>query len=165
MTLSYDLTGERFGRLIVLRISERRNGIRWLCACDCGKKTVAYGGHLRAGHTRSCGCIHAEMLQSGGGNVSHRASPPRHRMAEYECWVSMRSRCRSPKNKNYKHYGGRGIRVCERWEESFENFIADMGPRPQGRYSIERIDNDGNYEPSNCKWIPLSEQSKNRNSF
>jgi hypothetical protein len=100
------------------------------------------------------------MLEAGSGNVRHRASPHHNRMREYECWVSMRDRCRNPNNKRYEHYGRRGITVCRRWD-TFENFLADMGPRPDG-HSIDRIDNDGNYDPGNCQWATRSQQRRNR---
>jgi len=100
------------------------------------------------------------MLANGSGHVRHRASPHHNRAREYECWVGIRQRCNNPNTDGYNDYGGRGIIVCERWD-TYENFLADMGPRPIG-HSIERIDNDGNYEPLNCKWIPLVDQPKNR---
>lgn len=106
----------------------------------------------RVVHCQSC----SEQL-AGTKNRRHGQSETR----EYAAWTAMRERCRNPNAHNYSMYGARGIRVCERWDTSFENFLADMGPRPKG-YSIEREDNEGNYEPANCKWIPMSEQSRNR---
>jgi hypothetical protein len=157
-----DLTGQRFGRLLVVGYAGPTNAgnATWFCDCDCDGKTIVQGSHLRAGSTFSCGCAKRELRRNGGGNCRHRASPKHSRAPEYECWVSMRQRCRDPGCRSYKNYGGRGISVCARWD-LFENFLADMGPRPPG-YSIERVDNNGNYEPSNCKWIPKGDQSRNR---
>ena len=100
------------------------------------------------------------MLDAGGGHVRHRASSHHNRTREYECWVSMRDRCRNPNSKSYKNYGARGIVVCKRWDK-FETFLADMGPRPKG-HSLDRIDNDGNYTPKNCQWATTKQQRHNR---
>jgi hypothetical protein len=157
-----DITGMRFGRLLAVNYAgpTERGTATWRCLCDCGKIITVQGSHLRSGGTRSCGCVKQEMLKNGSGHCRHRASPHHNRMREYECWVSMRQRCGNRNSKSFAYYGGRGITVCERWH-SFESFLADMGPRPDG-YSIERVNNNGDYEPSNCKWIPKRDQSRNR---
>lgn len=150
-----DITGQRFGRLTALAPTRSASGrFCWLWRCDCGKETVARSGPVRAGQMQSCGCFRIERVRAA--ITTHGAS----RTPEYDCWIAMFQRCYNPKNPMFKYYGGRGIEVCERWHK-FENFLADMGRRPAGRYSIERIDNDGNYEPRNCKWIPQGEQAKN----
>ncbi|HEY1895138.1 MAG TPA: hypothetical protein VGG62_02650 [Terracidiphilus sp.] len=159
-----DLTGQRFGRLIALEPvgshhpSPNKHSIIWRCRCDCGAEVNAIGDYLRCGDKTSCGCKGREGLH----RRSHGHSRFRKRTPEYTTWKSMRTRCTDPNCNRYKHYGGRGIRICERWADSFENFLADMGPRPPGRYSIERVDVNGHYEPTNCIWLPMSEQSKNR---
>lgn len=151
-----DITGQRFGRLTVIQLhsaatrSPRRN-TRWWCQCECGATVIAFGVNLKSGNTESCGCLRKEKLHK------HGHARPRH--PTYGSWNNMLQRCTNPNDKRYKNYGGRGITVCERWH-SFENFLADMGLMPEG-YSIERINNDGNYEPANCTWIPRPEQGKN----
>lgn len=151
-----DLTGARFGRLVVCgrAAQKRRWKVLWHCECDCGGSTVADPSNLRRGHTKSCGCLQREKV--GAIRRTHGLSGT----SEYRTWLDMIIRCESPANEQWKNYGGRGISVCERWME-FENFIADMGPRPPG-LTIERINNDGNYEPSNCKWATMSEQNRNK---
>jgi hypothetical protein len=152
-----DITGERFGRLIALRPTKKRlNGhIAWMCLCDCGRKTLISGKKLRIGHTRSCGCWKREGLAA-----THGATRGRTKTVEYATWSGMLRRCRNQNSADFQYYGARGIKVCKRWLK-FENFLADMGLRPDG-YSIERIDNDGNYEPRNCKWIPMQENRKHQ---
>lgn len=160
-----DLTGQRCGRLTVLGMAEKRGKQpRWYCVCDCGQRTVVAGPDLRDGHTQSCGCLSADIntavFVTHGATIGKaaggRASP------EFIVWSSMLTRCRNPRSKTFKHYGGRGVRVCERWQGSFENFLADMGPRPSIDHCIDRVDPDGNYEPSNCRWHPKSERNRNK---
>jgi hypothetical protein len=151
-----DLAGQRFGRLIVVEFSglDSWHEANWRCRCDCGKEKVIPGSKLRLGNTKSCGCMKAERI----GNS--RRTHGRTGTSEYRTWRAMRERCASPNNKDFKDYGGRGIKVCVRWEK-FENFLADMGPRPKGR-SLHRVDNNGLYEPENCKWETWTEQARNR---
>lgn len=148
--------GERNNRLVSISMIDGR---RWLFRCDCGSEVIAHVSNVRSGHTRSCGCLKREesiarnktLLRTQGGLST---------TAEYRAWYNMLLRCNEPSNHTYKYYGGRGIRVCERWHK-FENFYADMGPRPTPMHSIERLNNDLNYEPKNCKWILRKLQQRN----
>lgn len=123
------------------------------CLRDCGKTTESLLSSIRAGRTQSCGCLKRECDIAKCLTHGLTGTP------EYEAWINMRQRCTNPKRPEFRNYGARGISVCERWE-SFENFLDDMGTRPMG-LSIERINNDGNYEPSNCKWATKVEQCRN----
>jgi hypothetical protein len=167
MPLLKDLTGQHFGRLIVLGISHRQRRslriviIHWRCRCTCGAETSVSTSDLRSGNTQSCGCLKLETAgkqsithghTSGGWSITFRA------------WSEMKTRCYNTKTKSFKHYGGRGIKVCNRWRNSFENFLADMGKKPVG-LTLDRINNEGNYTPSNCRWATYSEQNKNRRPF
>ena len=146
------LLGERFGRLLVLRyvgVNKHRQRM-WQCLCDCGTVAVVRGLTLRSGSTASCGCYRRICA------VTHGRS--RNGTPEYRIWAAMLGRCKSDGHRNY---GGRGIRVCKRWE-SFENFYADMGPRPSPKHSLDRENNDGDYTPENCRWATKKEQDRNR---
>lgn len=155
-----NLTGRVFGRLTVYRLNPTLKFTSWICFCECGNVMSAYASHLRRGNTVSCGCHRNE--QTGIRFRTHGKS----KNVEYRTWQHMLKRC--VPGAGHKDYGGRGIRVCERWsgKNGFQNFLVDMGERPKlpGRISIDRIDNDGNYEPGNCRWATQKEQMLNKRS-
>lgn len=156
------LVGQRFGRLLVLAKIKTHGDAgsrdtRWLCACDCGKRATVALGRLRKGETRSCGCLRREL--SGKTLRTHGAS----NTLTWKRWRSMVARCTMVNAKNYRYYGGRGIRFCERWKQ-FENFLADMSECPGPKFTLDRKNNDGNYEPSNCRWATELQQRRNRST-
>ena len=158
MSAFKDLTSKRFGRLLVLsRVANKGKQTMWLCLCDCGKTNNVQGGALNTNATTSCGCYKSEVMIKK--STTHGMSES----TEHSIWSAMKKRCFDPKSSDYPRYGGRGITVCERWKDSFSNFYADMGSKPEG-CSIDRIDFDGNYEPMNCKWSTHIEQANNKSN-
>jgi len=159
MSSLIDMTGQKYGRLTVLRRAPRVDGrTLWLARCECGHEGPHNGWELRSGKTRSCGCLMKELASRRrayykGGIASHPL---------YNTYMGMIDRCHNPASAAYPNYGGRGIVVCERWRNSFTDFVADVGPKPSRHYSIDRVDNDGNYEPSNVRWATRLDQLNNR---
>lgn len=151
--------GSRFGRLVVESLSRKnaKGQSFWNCRCDCGNTKEVFGGNLNSGNIKSCGCLRSE-----GNNSKHGHSKNGKQSREYICWVSMKGRCLNPSNNRFHQYGGRGITVCQRWVDSFENFLSDMGPKPSPRHSINRIDNSKGYSPENTVWSTEAEQQRNK---
>lgn len=168
-----DITGQRFGQWTVLNEAERKPGNRiatWLCRCDCGQESIVFGTNLRSGQSTSCGCRSSKKNFDTKETSVHGAR----KALGYSSWVHMKERCYNPNCNRYQRYGGRGIKICAHWRESFKNFFADMGKKPSKEYSIDRINNDANYScghceecktngwTANCRWATSSEQNLNK---
>jgi hypothetical protein len=160
MSKRKDLSGIKFGRLTVLSESLNRkfkSSRNWICKCDCGKEAIVTTARLNSGKTKSCGCLNVESNtdhgHASGGKIS----------SEYKSWAGMKYRCYDPKYYQFKNYGGRGIKVCDRWLNSFENFLEDMGPKPSQLHTLDRYPNkNGDYELVNCRWATQEQQQNNR---
>ena len=162
-----DLIGQKFGRLTVISQaqSDRFHHIRWNCVCDCGTQKIVLSSSLRYGKTKSCGCIQREKVTQR--NSTHNLS----KTYLYNVWCAMKSRCEKSNDHNYKYYGARGITVCDEWKHDFPTFQKwayengykeEMLPSGVNRLTIDRINNDGDYEPLNCRWVTMAVQNKNK---
>lgn len=157
MTTAVDYVGQKFGNLTVTGRGGKKNRRTFFeCVCDCGKTCTVRSDHVRSGHTVSCGCKNQRKEKRGHNGFREKSHPLR------QIWNAMKSRCYRPDSISYRFYGAKGVRICDRWLV-FENFDADMSPRPVG-CSIDRIDSNGDYCPENCKWSTALEQSRNRSS-
>ena len=163
MPKAKDLSGRRFGYLVAISpISVKGRGLKWLCKCDCGKEHCVDSYHLTHGNIKSCGCLQRKMASKK--NVRHGLVGT----TIYNEWASMKQRCNNPNSFAYKYYGARGIKVCDEWNKSFESYYDYVSKLPKygtPTYTLDRINNDGNYEPGNVRWASKSEQCFNRRGW
>lgn len=155
------LLGKRYGRLVVIGDTEKHRGDSslWICKCDCGKTIQVTADNLQRGKTKSCGCLKKEVEKSGNNSRKHGMSGSR----LYIIWCDMKQRCFNSNQKGYKDYGGRGITICDEWKDSFEEFRDwALSHGYSDELTIDRINNDGNYEPDNCRWATMAEQNQNK---
>jgi hypothetical protein len=164
-----DLRGQTFGRLTVKEyLGKRKTAHTWLCVCECGGTSQSSGGSLKKGNTRSCGCLKLERISETHRVHGHCGKGSSENTPEYICWINMKGRCYNKNDDRFNAYGQRGITVCDRWLSGenglsgFQCFIADIGLRPSKGHSLDRINNDGNYEPSNCHWTTNHAQNRNK---
>jgi hypothetical protein len=171
MSIPLNLAGERFGRLVAVKVAgkDAHRSYLWSCICDCGSETIVPSSRLRRGGVKSCGCLrldpkhlkpYVRMAKKHGAARAGKDGMTK----EFVAWRGMKARCLTPTAGGYADYGGRGITVCDRWVNSFENFLIDMGHAPGPEYSIDRIDNFGNYEPGNVRWATDDQQRSNKRS-
>ena len=153
-----NLTGQTFGRLTIIERAEnaKNKATRWKSVCKCGNKIVVLASSLRSGRTKSCGCLNSETTAKR--NFLHGMS----HSSEHNIWWAMIQRCYNPNNNAFDRYGGRGVTVCNEWRDNFMAFFNHVGPRPSSKYSIDRVDNDGNYEPNNVRWATRKQQADNK---
>lgn len=160
--MSYlDLTGLRIGKLVVLKMAKDRDkqgNCMWLCQCDCGKTIIKRATALKRGIVRSCGCL---ILES---NLVHGQAYSKKSTSEYRVWCHIKGRCNNPMDESYERYGGRGIKMNQEWANSFQSFFDYVGKKPSKELSLDRIDNNGNYEPGNVRWGTAEIQARNRRS-
>lgn len=156
-----EMIGNKFGMLLVIEPRQKHPGRTYiLCLCDCGKYTMQNPSHVRLGRITSCGC---GLIIRNLARATHKHSPRSGITPEYRAWKAMKSRCTNSNIKHYSYYGGRGVRVCDEWMDSFEEFFNHIGPRPSSKHSVDRYpNNDGNYEPGNVRWATKREQVLNR---
>lgn len=160
MTKIKDLSGERFGRLTVSAMAAERVGkerrVGWVCECECGKTIIAIGKNLKNGKTQSCGCLRADLMREA--RTTHGGCNEK----LYNVWRTMKARCHNPKDADFCYYGARGVTVCDRWRNSYSAFRDDVGCGWKEGLTLDRIDNDGDYEPGNTRWVTMNAQAKNR---